>query len=592
MSSGLAVVDLDVARPSLVVAPEATAAVRLRPRWRWSAPAAVVATTGAVVAWLVGATTVEADAMGPFGLVSVLPWTVLVAPVLVVLVLGFRLRSSAARGSWAIVVALAVMAAALPAFAETSARGPTAWLHAGFVDHLVRTGEVLEGHDARFSWPGWFGAAAGFEVVTGIDDPAVVIRWTPALLAVLWILPLRVLISSLVADRRRQVLAGALFVGGNWVGQDYYSPQGFAFLAYLSVVAAVVRHGTIGMIPAQLARLVPGRRREAVDPLPVGRPLLLAAVLAVVVVALAPSHQLTPFALAATMLGLAATGHRRSAGLGVLAGVAAVLWLSFGAVDYWLGHLDTLTGGVGEVGGSIEAGVGDRISGDRAHVVVLQVRLAVVGGLAALAMLGAIRSRFDDQARVAILLVLPPAALTGLQAYGGEAVLRAYLFALPGLVVLAARALPEPSSRRGLAVGTALAAALVAVVPLTRYGNDQFLQVSRADLTAVAFVERAAPPGAPVVAFSENLPWRARDIERHEWIQGGTDFPQTPQALLDQLGGCPSCWLVITGGQVHHGEALLGLRPGWADGVVDALLRSGGHDVVYRDGDAVVVAPA
>ncbi|GAA4954515.1 hypothetical protein GCM10023238_21380 [Streptomyces heliomycini] len=57
-----------------------------------------------------------------------------------------------------------------------------------------------------------------------------------------------------------------IFQLANWVGQDYFAPQGLAYLLHLTVIAMVLRHfvrpGSAGRLRDRTA-LDPGRRRRA-----------------------------------------------------------------------------------------------------------------------------------------------------------------------------------------------------------------------------------------------------------------------------------------------------------------------------------------
>src|SRR5581483_482251 len=95
--------------------------------------------------------------------------------------------------------------------------------------------------------------------------------------------------------------------------------------------------------------------------------------------------------------------------------------------------------GLGDLISNLLAGTAGRAHGGSAeHHAVLCVRLALTAAVFVLAMLGVRRRRgFDD--RVALVLLLAPLPAV-VESYGGEMVLRVYLFALPGACVLAAYA--------------------------------------------------------------------------------------------------------------------------------------------------------
>ena len=115
-----------------------------------------------------------------------------------------------------------------------------------------------------------------------------------------------------------------MFCLGNWIDQDYLSPQAFGFFLYLVVVALLLtvlsaRAGApTSWRPAAL--LVWWRARTPEEPdrrLRVGA-LLLVLLLCVVMVA---SHQLSPFMLLVAVAALVVLGRSWAPGLPVLLGL-------------------------------------------------------------------------------------------------------------------------------------------------------------------------------------------------------------------------------------------------------------------------------
>ena len=54
-------------------------------------------------------------------------------------------------------------------------------------------------------------------------------------------------------------------------------------------------------------------------------------------------------------------------------GVFTLAWISVGTTDYWLGHLDTIFGGVGNVQEVLSNSVGERVEGSTVHLVVVRL---------------------------------------------------------------------------------------------------------------------------------------------------------------------------------------------------------------------------
>ena len=210
------------------------------PRMRRWVPFAVPWVAGlAGVGMLSGA---DPRAISSFGLVTVVtPW--LLVP-LAVLVAGFvaTVRRAPARCAVLVcyLVAWTVLLHGAPAVVEDEARFPVAWLHVGFVDQVLREGEFLPQIDARFSWPGFFAAAAGFSEATGVS-PLSLLRWAPVVIELAVVVPLAVLTRTLGLSAAAAWVAALVFVTWDWVGQNYFAPQAVASYLLLVIVASVAR---------------------------------------------------------------------------------------------------------------------------------------------------------------------------------------------------------------------------------------------------------------------------------------------------------------------------------------------------------------
>src|SRR5207245_9140780 len=119
-------------------------------------------------------------------------------------------------------------------------------------------------------------------------------------------------------------------------------------------------------------------------------------------------------------------------GLPGLLAVIAVGWISFAAVAYWSGHLPTIFGQIGKLGGTINASVGSRLIGTPVHQIPVHGRIALAALIVGMALLGLLRRRHRGMSdRALVILLVAPLSIAALQNYGGEIALRIYLFALP-----------------------------------------------------------------------------------------------------------------------------------------------------------------
>ncbi|HLI56739.1 MAG TPA: hypothetical protein VKY26_06840, partial [Actinomycetota bacterium] len=343
-----------------------------------------------------------------------------------------------------------------------------------------------------------------------------------------------------------------------------------------------------------------GEERTPIRSTPAQRGALI-AVVCVIFLGISISHQLTPFLLVGGLIGLVVFGRTTLRGLPVLFAVIAVSWISLGAITFWSGHLSLVFGGVGKIGANVNTSLTGRIQGSPGRLVVLYTRIALAGAILLLALIGAIRRRIRGYGDWSLLLLsFAPFPLLVVQAYGGEALLRAYLFALPFIALLAAMAfLPsvEPSRLVAPAVVFCLVAAVFTPAWLiARYGNERFDRVSNADLAAVQYVYQHAPTNSVLISLFPELAWRYQGINdyTYEDVQNTAD-PPTLKALEgvatdDGLGEANTrFYLILTQGQEAAGEALDSLKAGWEYQFGQTLVDQGLATVLYQYNGGVVL---
>jgi hypothetical protein len=141
---------------------------------------AVLLATALGLYWLpaLGLDDNDLDRMDGLGLVSVLPKPTLLGAALLVAVFASLLWMNRQHQVLlaAALLATVVSLHALPAVIETEPRFATAWQHLGFLEYIDRTGSAAPYLDRRWSWPGFFAAAAFVAKACGVTDMTEVIR--------------------------------------------------------------------------------------------------------------------------------------------------------------------------------------------------------------------------------------------------------------------------------------------------------------------------------------------------------------------------------------------------------------------------------
>ncbi|MFI6281074.1 lipopolysaccharide biosynthesis protein [Streptomyces sp. NPDC050988] len=583
----------DPSDPSGPSAPPVSWWERLRPT-RLGVVLGCLLTAALVLYWVPAAGLGERDLdrMGGLGLVSVLPTPTLVGAGLLVTVFASLLWLGREHRALLLVTLLATVVSlhALPAVIETEPRFATAWQHLGFIDYIDRTGSAVPDLDARWSWPGFFAGAAFIAKACGVTDLTEVIRWWPMTMQLLYLAPLFLLVRHMRASWRAKWTGIWIFVLSGWVGQDYFSPQGFTYLLYLVFVAILLVWFRAPRVLWTKAR--PGELE--VEPTDRRQRAVLLMVLIGLFMATVPAHQLTPFVMLGVLAVLVLIGRSELRGLPILFAVVVSVWIGFLAEPYWSGHFDELFGGVGGVGSNVSSSVSGRIGeGSSSHKLVLYARVALAGGVMALACWGWWRRR-DHKYRERSLLVLTfvPFLGFGMQSYGGEMALRVFMFALPGAALLAALALfprtgvtakERDKDRVSLAPLAALMAGLVLMggFLVARWGNEPFERIRPGEVAGMEYVYAHDKPTVRLLWLSDDtvnnvtpaMPWGARDMEKVEYLP--TLAPPDPvlvSGLVKSLKDAgPNSFLMVNRSQVTYLQLDVGYSKTWDTRLVHNL---------------------
>jgi hypothetical protein len=562
---------------------------------------------------------VDSSRVADLGLISVVGPVYFVAIGLVLLSFGFALAQRPLRKPLLAfqIIGLIALLDGLGPLVEPNASFATAWLHAGFVQQIAVTGKTLPTLDARFSWPGFFALTAFLQKAAGLPNAEAFLRWAPLVFNLLYLGPLYAIFRAVTRSERAWWMGLAFFYLASWVGQDYFSPQAFNFFLFLVFLAVALRWfrppmpdpGKGGVWARFVGRWMQrlggrGEERIPVRSTPTQRGALV-AIMVVILLGMTVSHQLTPFLLLGGLFLLVAFGRTTLRGFPVLLGVMIGAWISLAAVAFWSGHLNLIVGGVGHLGANVSTSLTGRIQGSNERLEVLAVRIGLAGVMALLAVIGAIRRRrlgYGDWS--VVLLGIAPFPVLAVQSYGGEALLRAYLFALPFVALLAAMAfLPsmQPTRVSGAAVAFCMVAAVFTPAWLiARYGNERFDRVSNGDLAAIHWLYTNAQAPLPahgkttIISLFPELAWRYQDLATYDYqAVVNTADPPTIKALVslavDQGLGDHPVYVIITRGQEAAGEALDSLPKGWAYALGQTMVSNGQATLLFSNSDAAVL---
>lgn len=575
--------------------PAAVEAGRQQPQGR---ELAVALLFGAVNLWGMSLVYFDRDslaAIGDLGLSPLLPWTYYAS--LGLLMVSFALTLRAARPNVLLaglhVLLLIGVLHATPAILYETPRYPFSYKHIGVASYVQEHGTVDPMIDAYFNWPGFFALTAFVSETAGVESAYDMAVWAPVAMNVLLALGVMAVMLSLGARGAGAWLGVWIFLLANWVGQDYFAPQALAYYLHLVMVALYV--AVFGIrTPASPLKLT-GRARA-----------LLLMLIALCFAAVVAAHQLTPFMTLTAVIALLVLGRARAPLLGVVMGTLLLLWFAFSAHTYFAGHLGSLAAQVGRLLDNlsvaselITAGTSGLVSEQRSLVLSIRQWLALFVLL--LAAVGGVRLLLGRRLPWSgALLALLPGGLVALQSYGGEILLRVYMFALPFLAYFAAAAL-VPKLRAVPARGSAVALSactllLAGGMAFAYYGNESMNYVDAAEVAALDTLYDIAPSGATVVAQTDNAPIRHRRYEQFDYahlqalLERGDPLTADASTALSVLDELPAehVYVLLSRSQEANAQ-LFGRLPGvdWAE-LRSLLEASDSYETLYESPSAAL----
>ncbi|MDQ6816400.1 MAG: hypothetical protein M3018_03200 [Actinomycetota bacterium] len=391
-------------------------------------------------------------------------WYLGVVLVLAALVLA---RNERHEGYAMVAVGSLVLALTLtPALVYGMPRSQSAAKHVEFVRLALNRHHLRAGDGIYFAYSAFFDAVAWLCRLTRVSDPTGLATFWPVLMGLIRLAELRLLFGALIEGRYRRWVAITVVVLVDSIGADYFSPQSVGYLLGLGVFAL------------------------AVSAPPVVSDRLRAALIVIAGLALAVTHELSPYIVGGVLvvLAFARCARPRWAGLAILA--PALLWalvninlvtgfLSLSSLLDFANFQPPASTGV--------AGLGHApIIGESSHA--LLVAMLVLAGGALVGFADHWRQRW---AWAYLLSAGVGLMLVAVNPYGHEGIFRAAVFAIPWLALLASYAAPRPSAVAGSAAVMALCVGLFAIFLVAAYGMDGAAVMRRADLRAVRVFERA-----------------------------------------------------------------------------------------------------
>ena len=385
------------------------------------------------------------------------------------------------------VTALVIALTATPAIVYDLPRLPWAEKHVGVVNYILHYGQVHANIDIYQAWPGLFSAIAWLSRVGAVHNPMVIARIWPPVINVLELFAVRCFAGRLLVNRYRAWLATAVFMLSSAFNLDYFSPQAISLFLALGIYA-------IAVPPAISEGSVVERFR-----LPEWR----IGMVVVLSLALAVTHQITPYFVVASLAVLVLFGLLRPLWIPLVPLIPAAAWA---LINYssWAGYFSFA--GFGNVAANVST-PGASIPGEHPDIVLRLSTLALAGGPFVVGLL-AVVFLLRNRKRLDIALAVCAASAGSIVVatnYGEEGLYRATLFALPWLCVLAIGSGPKVFIKRNYVLVPLLALLSMSFI-FANFALDGWNVIRPSQIQAESTFELHASPGSYLMSMGVNPP--------------------------------------------------------------------------------------
>ncbi|MEP5402134.1 MAG: hypothetical protein ABJQ71_18470 [Roseibium sp.] len=573
-----------------------------------------------VLLWLVSLSLMDASELDNLGLVTILPasfWFALCfATVSFVLSLDGSDKWKFLRPL--LLALLILILHATPPIVYETLRYSWAWKHIGIVDYIQRHGHPDRAAPflaAYHNWPFFFwlsAKATGLFALSPLET-AKLVRFYPVF-SNLCFAGLVFFIYRRFTDDYRLVWTSIwVFVCANWVGQDYFSPQAFAYALYLMIIAISLgpltppRRG----MPRGLSRrffelrIALTRSVSRLAAVSTGSRIIsvLAACLAILV--MVGSHQLTPLILIVSLLSLSVLSGL-SVGYAALAALAVVSWIVYPAAPFTAVALPEEIASLSRTLDGVTDKFIDTSAVDIDVAIVAWAGRSSTIGIAILAGMGWIRRIWHGgRDGVACALLLAPLPILFVTSYGGEAVFRIFLFCVPFLSFFAASLFfPTNVSGQGVVTRIALGTLMVAMAVgflFANNGKDLQYRFTKDEVAGAHWLYQKSKPYTLLVEGARNYPSQFMNYENFQYVTLANERQDARQEILDDPARILSRWfederwsdgyIILTRSQKAYIEALRIMPEGAFDKLEYALLASAGFQLVFANADVRIFTP-
>jgi hypothetical protein len=577
----------------------------------------------ALFLWSISLQTISLNDMNDLGLITALSPRIIAALGILVVSFALTLQRHEVRVSLLAfqLICIILVVYATPNLIEEAPRFTPVYRHAGYTDFIMQTGTVVPYLDLYFNWPGFFVLSAFFTKIFGYSTILGYAGWAPVFYNLIYLGPMYVIFTSITANKRLVWLSLLFFQLTNWVGQDYFSPQGLNFFLYLVIIMILLKW--FRMPPKKQVQLgkdaslvqqffawlkTPDPRSPIIAPWQ-RRGLLCCLILVYGLVVF--SHPLTPFFTLISVFALVIFRRCYPFWLPILMTAMTTAWIFIMARPYLSQHVNEIIGAFGDLSAIIPSSItSGKFTGDPLYQVIAKIRLSMTALLWFVAFIGGMkRLRQGNQDITYILPAIAGFPLIVAIDYGSEMLMRIYLFTEPFMCFFAASLFFDNAMivarkpARTCATFPCRTAAIIATNLIllgsfffTRYGDERVDYISYDEWNAVQYLYQIAPANAFMVEAWNDPPLYFKNYAKYQISTLTYSFPEAvihtnTEGIVQFFENENNANSYIIFSQEEQMQATLwsGLPRDALQRLETGLLQTGKFILIYRNSDAQIL---
>lgn len=402
-----------------------------------------------------------------------------------------------------------------PAIIEDTPRFRSSYKVYGFTDYIVQHGYINPSDIWYHNWPGAFISMSILLNMTDSSNNLLFWLYFPFIIQILYFFPIYTILNTLFQnDEKKKWIGIWVFYILNYTNQDYVSPQAMAYLFFLIILSFVAK-----MIV----------NRDLVDTT-YNVPYKFIGI--ILFSSLVITHMITSMLIILifilTTIFMSNSIYKKICyQFTFLYAIILTVWIIYGAYRYLDWHLVEFFSKAFDIDLLFSQNIENRVAGSSAHLVIsrLMIYSAIISGI--MAIIGIVLSYYKKDKiysvnKMMIIVAGATLLLAPISSYGGEMIMRLFLFSLP----LMAFFIPQVCNKKFSIMLILFLVIMTPVHILTHYGNERYDYLSVGELifynffydkTNTQYYITGTIIGDPVAAYKYPDRYKYFDYKNLEW---------------------------------------------------------------------------